>query len=118
MNLFDRFFRFPRLFAWAHRTHNKAESIMISRWAFFPLESNMEPIDFGTSKERNCSMKAFDIAYVIGSFLNKLFGYEHFYFISKYDSFIYGFTMLVYLAIRTILIIFTNGNFKNLNELM
>ena len=78
-----------------------------------PFESNLEPIDMGTTKLRNCSMKAMDIVVSFAQGLNKLLGYspEAAEWIEK-DPVVYSLSMALYLLLRKVLMIFTRGNFS------
>lgn len=93
------------LWRWANRVHTIAEDRFASRWHVGE--------DVGSTKERNCSMKAFELAHRSGTFVNKALGYnpDAAQFIEK-DPLVYATSMVLYLGLYLLLVKVTNGNFK------
>jgi len=102
-----------RLDHWANNIHEQCACLTASRYLVFESRA-MESLDMGTTKLRECAMKAMDTAASVGRFLNKLLGYslEASEWVEK-DPVVYAITMATYLAIRKILMIFSNGKFKS-----
>ena len=72
------------------------------------------PVDFGSGKIRNCSMKAFEFAQRFGVRVNKILGYnsDAAQFIQK-DPIVYAISMVLYLGLNRLLVLVTKGNFKS-----
>ena len=90
----------------ANQIHQIAEDWFVSRWQVGE--------DVGSTKERNCSMKAFDLAQRFGIRVNKILGYndEAAQFIQK-DPIVYAISMVLYLGLNRLLVLVTKGNFKS-----
>ena len=94
----------------ASRIHESASIWYVSRW---DLEYS-PPVDFGSGKIRNCSMKAFELAQRVGVRVDKILGYndEAAQFIEK-DPIVYLTSMGLYLGLYHLLVLVTKGNFKS-----